>query len=430
LLYNVYCGEFWEDTMKKYIFSVFVVLFSILISLSCPKQISAVSVPMLGTTYTHYSFPNNSFDNGGIIFSYAKSGVRDQVRSQLSQMKNAGVETLDLVMWYMHDDPIVSGNLWGVISSAGGRISDPYRTNLINYLTDVKQAGFSRLLITFGPMWKNGPGNCDGYGQYDPNLFTENWGFIQDIRSIAEQYGPVNIIFDLLGEGAPNDYWPCHQQVYDYDLKLWQLYVDAFGKSDAMISFIAIPNDEADNNGKMLENLIAIYSASGRGFPDWFYFSFYVDLNPDPNIAQISAESAYSSLVHIDEVLSANGLTQSLRTRETWYNNQFMADAIKQFNQNHSRQVEEVIQWFITPDNPNLSINPPYNVDVYKSALGVSKSLSGDITGDNKVDIADYNQLVSDFGKTGSAGWIAADINKDGKVDIFDYNILVRNFGK
>ena len=52
----------------------------------------------------------------------------------------------------------------------------------------------------------------------------------------------------------------------------------------------------------------------------------------------------------------------------------------------------------------------------------------GDVNHDGKVDIFDYNILVANFGKTGSA--VTGDINHDGKVDIFDYNILVANFGK
>jgi len=61
----------------------------------------------------------------------------------------------------------------------------------------------------------------------------------------------------------------------------------------------------------------------------------------------------------------------------------------------------------------------------------------GDITGlsgypDNKVDIFDYNQVLTDFGKTGTN--LISDIEKSGtsldKVDIFDYNLLLTNFGK
>lgn len=54
-------------------------------------------------------------------------------------------------------------------------------------------------------------------------------------------------------------------------------------------------------------------------------------------------------------------------------------------------------------------------------------SKPGDINGDGKVDIFDYNIMIFQFGQSGN---FAADINKDGKVDIFDYNILVQNFGK
>ncbi len=51
----------------------------------------------------------------------------------------------------------------------------------------------------------------------------------------------------------------------------------------------------------------------------------------------------------------------------------------------------------------------------------------GDIDGDNSVDIFDYNQLLTDFGKQQSG--LSRDIDKNGKVDIFDYNILLTNFG-
>lgn len=50
----------------------------------------------------------------------------------------------------------------------------------------------------------------------------------------------------------------------------------------------------------------------------------------------------------------------------------------------------------------------------------------GDLNNNGKVDIFDYNILVSNFGKTSSV----ADIDGNGKVDIFDYNILVADFGK
>ncbi len=61
--------------------------------------------------------------------------------------------------------------------------------------------------------------------------------------------------------------------------------------------------------------------------------------------------------------------------------------------------------------------------------------LPGDVTGQNgspdgKVDIYDYNLLISDFGKSGSPGFAVSDINKDGQVNIYDYNIVISNYGK
>lgn len=58
--------------------------------------------------------------------------------------------------------------------------------------------------------------------------------------------------------------------------------------------------------------------------------------------------------------------------------------------------------------------------------------LAGDIVVNGKVDIFDYNKLLSDFGKTGTE--LVSDIYKAGsslnKVDIFDFNLLLTNFGK
>lgn len=57
-----------------------------------------------------------------------------------------------------------------------------------------------------------------------------------------------------------------------------------------------------------------------------------------------------------------------------------------------------------------------------------SPNKPGDVDGNNKVDIFDYNILLTNFGKTGSG--VPGDLDKNGKVDIFDYNILLTNFGK
>jgi hypothetical protein len=56
--------------------------------------------------------------------------------------------------------------------------------------------------------------------------------------------------------------------------------------------------------------------------------------------------------------------------------------------------------------------------------------LPADLNSDGKINIYDYNILVTNFGKTGSPGFIPADISKDGKVNVVDSEILINNYGK
>lgn len=57
-----------------------------------------------------------------------------------------------------------------------------------------------------------------------------------------------------------------------------------------------------------------------------------------------------------------------------------------------------------------------------------SASKLGDLDGNNKVDIFDFNILLTNFRKTGAN--VVGDLDKNGKVDIFDYNTLLTNFGR
>jgi len=78
-----------------------------------------------------------------------------------------------------------------------------------------------------------------------------------------------------------------------------------------------------------------------------------------------------------------------------------------------------------------MSTNDPMlpKMKVYADSFATTSApaLPGDINKNGIVDIFDYNQLLSDYGKTGP---IASDLDNDNKVGIFDYNILLTNFGK
>lgn len=69
-------------------------------------------------------------------------------------------------------------------------------------------------------------------------------------------------------------------------------------------------------------------------------------------------------------------------------------------------------------------------VTITNNTLLSTTPIPGDLNGDNKVDIFDYNLFFSNFGKTGNLGFTTSDINQDGRVDSADYDILIVNFRK
>ena len=51
--------------------------------------------------------------------------------------------------------------------------------------------------------------------------------------------------------------------------------------------------------------------------------------------------------------------------------------------------------------------------------------INGDVNNDNRVDSDDFDQIVANFGASGT--W--ADLDGSGSVDSDDFDILVLNFG-
>jgi len=153
----------------------------------------AASPPLIGANYTHYANVDCSLDNTGIVTHYQDPGIRRLVRAQLAAMHQAGIETLRLLLWHMTD---ATGQNWGIVSSGGGVLADPYRSNLIRYLSDVRAAGFQQLTLVFGPEWTNWPLG----GNYDPATFHENWQFISNVVPLVRQYGPASTHIDLSNE--------------------------------------------------------------------------------------------------------------------------------------------------------------------------------------------------------------------------------------
>ncbi len=319
-------------------------------------QTTAAVNLLIGANYAHYLVSNCSLDNsGGIIAKYDQSGVRNTVQSQLATMYSNGVRSIRFIIWHMTD---ATGQTWGVIPSAGGAITEPYKTNLINYLTDIKNAGFARVTVSFGPEWTNAPDQTN----YDSTKFNENWNFIASIRPLIKQYGPADTRIDLLNEGAPSAGVSTYNQISDYLTKMYQNYVTTFGTSDVTVSVIG-PSDGGTNR---LQNLINILNNSGKGQPNWYEVHIY-------NTAD--TQTTFNDLIAEDNILNANSLTQPLVIGEAYYNNQNVASGIMNFINSHSRKIQEVIEWPKT--NSCSFVSPPYSVDNYLK-LTAAKFSAGD----------------------------------------------------
>jgi len=169
------------------------------------------AAPLIGVTYTHTAVAadcNLDTPRSAIVLTYDEPGVRRLVRGQLAAMRAAGMETIRILLWNMSD---IGTHAWGVVPSANGRLPEPYRTNLIRFSRDIRDAGFERFTVHFSPQWTNGA--IGEYGptgltadRWDPGKFEENWGFIRDVRTLVKPHGPADTRFDMLSEGPPSPF--------------------------------------------------------------------------------------------------------------------------------------------------------------------------------------------------------------------------------
>jgi hypothetical protein len=314
------------------------------------KRFPAIGSPLIGANYTHYDFIGCHFSDSDILATYQIPAIRSRVHRELFAMRKNGVATLRTVIWHMTDS---SRQHWGPIPSAGGRLSEPYRSNLINYVREVRKFGFVRLTIVFGPRGSNNPRELS----YDPAKFNENWRFIQDVRSLVKQYGPRVSRFDILSEGAPSSYAPkAHiARVARYLRNMYTHYVRTFGKSDVTVS--VIPARRSTDRGNRLQNLINILKSTGLGQPRWY----------DLHIGYTPSEAEHS-LWNSDAVLARNHLSQPIIVGETAYNDRRIAKVIKTFMNESGRRIVEVTPWYIRWTK-KCNVDPPYSVGAYRREL-------------------------------------------------------------
>jgi hypothetical protein len=323
---------------------------------------TASAAPLLGATYTHTAVAadcNLDRPRSAIVLTYDEPGVRRLVRGQLAAMRAAGLQTIRILLWNMGN---IGDHTWGVIPSVNGRLSEPYRTNLIRFSRDIRAAGFERFTVHFSPQWTNNP--IGEYGpngltadRWDPGKLEENWGFIRDARTLVKQHGPFDTRFDIASEFPPSPYQPAYivERLKSYMAELWRRYVAAFGKSDVTISVIGKGYDQAGS--ERFRNLFDALTSSGQSLPDWF------ELHPSWD-----APSLFRQLVAFDRTLDELGLTQPLVVGESSYESPAAAADIARFRAGSRRPVLEVYQWWQASESGSC-FPAPYRADAYRAAL-------------------------------------------------------------
>lgn len=308
--------------------------------------------PVIGVNYTHHAFENCSLDGTGILRTYSNPGIAQKVHGQLFQMRRAGLATIRTIIWHMTD---ATGQLWGPIPSAGGRLQEPYRTNLIRYLMELKRYRFTRFTVSFAPQGTNNP----RLPKYEPDKFAENWQFIRSVRSLVKRYGPRDAKFDLMNEGAPSEapseFFPVPQQVSDYLRAMYRLYVNRFGNRDVRVSVISPPRP-ADRTNR-LQNLVRILRSTNQPLPRRYEVHIGYD-----------AASALHGLRNADRVLNQRQQHQPLVIGETAYDNPGVAQAIERFLRSSSRQIDEVSPWYQRMPR-GCQVTPPYTTGTYGREL-------------------------------------------------------------
>jgi hypothetical protein len=304
--------------------------------------------PLVGVNYTHHIFRACELTGTGLLRTYSNPGVARTVHAQLLAMRRAGIATIRTIIWHATD---ATHDSWGAVSSEGGRLHEPHRTNLIRFLTELKRFGFARVTVSLGPQRENNP----VLPTYDSSKFGENWRFIRTIRHILKRYGPRDTRIDLLNEGAPSraptEFTPVPSQTGRYLRALYRLYVQRYGNRDVSVS--AIPFDRAHR----VETLVRILKSTHQPMPRWY----------DVHIGYDRSQASFS-LRDTDAVLNRYGLRQPLVIGEAAYENQGIASAISRFTRESSRRIEEITPWpvFMMRGCP---VSPPYAPGPYERAV-------------------------------------------------------------
>lgn len=309
----------------------------LLMSLSLGAAACASS-PVLGITFTHFELdlkPGRSchgldrtapLRQGGIIPQYDVPGVRDRVRTQLSQTRKNGFRSIRVMIWFRPD---AKTNGSGLLSSTEPDFSRQGLRKIMEFVSDIRSAGFERLTVVFAASGANRatcrtPSNADCF---EPRFTDLNWNFIEVTkRGVDKAAAGMELQYDLALEHCPSRYLPPGKfQVVDaYLRELIQRYDKEFGHGDMLVSC-------ADGPGRVSE-ILRIFDQIGIR-PKYVDNHIY---ETDPKKLRDRLDAVARELA---------GTKLKLILGEVPYHNEAQAAVLSDFVNANPGLVVEIVQW-------------------------------------------------------------------------------------
>lgn len=202
--------------------------------------------------------PNCDREPYGIVANYHELGVREQVRAQLIEMRASGQDNVALGLYHLSPiTPTIDGRVTGtILDSSGGSLHPRMRQNLVELLSDVRDAGFRSFLFRYFPQGGNDAKQWDDIGPEQAELLEQNWTLIRSVEGLLQQSGmdwgtdllaegmPRAKIFEFLGQEFIDADRPNKQGWSRYAREIWKRYSTEFGTARTVgFSFVSDSED-------------------------------------------------------------------------------------------------------------------------------------------------------------------------------------------
>jgi hypothetical protein len=171
------------------------------------------------------------------LVRYSAPGIRETVRAELAQMRRAEFQSIRIIIFFGKESEGAGRNPTTNMFSV-----EDYPTaapNLSAFISDVRQAGFSRLVISFGPQGTLAPacrrsewGDC-----FDGQSVEAATDFIINVRKALNLQG-LNVLIEFENEGVYSHFVPQRAQtnMTYYLNNLMKTYFRYFPNDETTIS--------------------------------------------------------------------------------------------------------------------------------------------------------------------------------------------------